>query len=83
MYLILASSIPILINTSTQSLPPVESLEIELMLSKATILATCHEFFLRVFLFLILQALGLPPFGCFVAAVPLSAVLWFVGHYVF
>ena len=55
---------------STQSLPPVEPPEIELVLSKVTVLTMCHELFLPVFLFLNFTGIGFTPY--LDASLPLS-----------
>ena len=50
-------------------------------MSKVAALEICLELVLGTCSFSILRALGLPPLGCLIAAVPLSVVLVYVGNW--
>ena len=60
---------------------PEELYEAELMMSKVAALEICLELVLGTCSFLVLRALGLPPFGCLIAAVPLSVTLVYAGNW--
>jgi hypothetical protein len=60
---------------------PEELYEAELMMSKVAALGIFLELVLGTCSFLVLRALGLPPFGCLIVAVPLSVTLVYAGNW--